>query len=174
MRLQAIGLLLFIGPCSGKDDASSSGASAPPAATPSVAIPAVPTTLAAATGPCADLAKKCGSCPPGVIQSACNTALTAGAIDPSACTNALNDKDIKAHCGGGGAPAPHATTTAATPAATPAAGHVGPCAELARKCPKCPAGTVLTACNGALTAGAIDPSACTNALNDKDIKSRCN
>jgi hypothetical protein len=29
------------------------------------------------------------------------------------------------------------------------------------------------ACGGAVAAGALDPSACTNALNDKDIKS-CN
>jgi hypothetical protein len=30
------------------------------------------------------------------------------------------------------------------------------------------------ACSGALTAGSLDPSACTNALNDKDIKGQCN
>jgi hypothetical protein len=155
--------------------------SAAPAAT-AAATPAAATTVAPvatppphASGPCAVLAQKCKKCPPGVVQVACNGALTAGALDPEACTNALNDKDIKAECGGGGGPAPAPTTTTSTqPAPSPAPAGGGPCAELAKKCAKCPAGVVKMACSGALTAGSLDPTACTNALNDKDIKGQCN
>jgi hypothetical protein len=92
------------------------------------------------------------------VQSACTLALSAGTLDPNACTNALNDKDIKSQCTGKGAGA---------------AGGAA-CNALAAKCEKCPPGVVKMACSGALTAGALDPSACTNALNDKDIKAQCN
>jgi hypothetical protein len=107
-----------------------------------------------------------------VVQIACNGALTAGALDPSACTNALEDKDIKAECGGGAAPAASATPTPSASAAPPAPG-AGPCALLAQKCAKCPPGIAKMACQGALAAGNLDPSACTNALADKDIKAQC-
>jgi len=50
------------------------------------------------SGACSELAQKCKTCPPGAVQSACNIAVNAGRLDPIACTNALNDKDIKAQC----------------------------------------------------------------------------
>jgi hypothetical protein len=178
---------LIAGPCSSTADnapattqASAAAASATAAA--AVATAAVASAAAAVaaaphaqspTGPCALLALKCKKCPPGVVETACNGALTAGSLDPSACTNALNDKDIKAECGGGG-PAPMPSSTTTTPVAPPALPGGGPCAQLAAKCAKCPPGIVKMACSGALTAGSLDPSACTNALNDKDIKSQCN
>jgi hypothetical protein len=174
------------GPCSA---ASTDGVSGQPASTgaPAVAPSAAPATPGATTagatvaaapraafgaGPCALLEQKCRRCPPGgAVQTACNGALTAGAVDPSACTNALNDRDIKSQCGGG-APAPPPTVT--QPAPSPAPPGAGPCGELARKCSRCPAGPVSTACNGALTAGALDPASCVNALADKDIRRLCN
>jgi hypothetical protein len=112
------------------------------------------------------------------VQSACNVALSAGAVDPASCTNALNDRDIKAQCGGG-APAkppsaPPVVPAAPTPVAPATPIGAGPCALLAQKCPKCPPGIVQSACNVALSAGALDPASCTNALNDKDIKRLCN
>ena len=182
---------LLAGPCS-------SASSDEPGATPSATATSAAATAAAATatgaptaaatavavtphanlpaGPCAQLAQKCKKCPPGAVLTACNGALTAGGLDQSACTNALNDKDIKSQCGGGTSPTPTTTpSTAPTPTvAPPAPPGGGPCAQLAQKCPKCPAGVVQLACNGALTAGSLDPSACTNALNDKDIKGKCN
>jgi pyruvate dehydrogenase E2 component (dihydrolipoamide acetyltransferase) len=183
---------VLAGPCSGTSgDAPVAPASvAPPvaaaasalAAAASAATPDMPVVKAAphaappgaqpATGPCALLAQACKKCPPGVTQLACNGALTAGSLDPSACTNALNDKDIKAECAGGGA-AP-AAPSGAQPAPAPAPAAGGPCTQLAQKCKKCPAGITQMACNGAVSAGALDPSACTNALSDKDIKAQCN
>jgi hypothetical protein len=147
-------------------------ATAPPSvatAAPSTATPtatAAPTAAAPTGGPCAQLAQKCKTCPPGLVQSACDLALSAGTLDPNACTNALNDKDIKAQCTGG---AGHA---AGGGSGAPAGG--GACAALAAKCAKCPPGVVKLACSGALTAGQVDPTACTNALGDKDIKAQCN
>jgi hypothetical protein len=107
------------------------------------------------------------------VQLACNGALAAGALDPSACTNALEDKDIKAECGGGAQPSASAGPAAA-PSSAPAPSGSGPCALLAQKCAKCPPGIPKMACQGAVTAGALDPVACTNALADKDIKAQCN
>jgi hypothetical protein len=106
---------------------------------------------------------------------ACNGALTAGAVDPASCTNALRDKDIQRQCGGSPATTtPTMTATSAQPTPAPGPSGAGPCAELAKKCPRCPAGLVSSACNTALTAGALDPGSCTNALNDKDIRRLCN
>ena len=119
------------------------------------------------------LAQKCPRCPPGAVQLAWNGALAAGALDPSACTNALEDKDIKAECGGGGQPSASAAPSPA-PSSAPAPSGPGPCATLAQKCTKCPPGVAKMACQGAVTAGALDPAACANALADKDIKSQCN
>jgi hypothetical protein len=104
---------------------------------------------------------------------ACNGALSAGALDPSACTNALEDKDIKAECGGGATPAASAAPSPSPPTG-PVAPATGPCATLAQKCARCSPGIAKMACQGALAAGALDPSACTNALADKDIKAQCN
>jgi hypothetical protein len=186
-------LLSLVGPCSkGSDD--SSGGTAPatttaaatatataaattPAATVAVTAtpktPSHPTTPTTATppaqGPCAALAQKCAKCPTGAVQIACNSALAAGALDPNACTNALADKDISSQCGASAPPTPPPTVN---PTPTPSGGN--PCADLAKKCTKCPAGAVQMACNGALTAGSLDPRACTNALNDANIKSQCN
>ena len=129
------------------------------------------TAAAPAAGPCAQLAVKCASCPQGTaVHSACNVALSAGKLDQTACTNALNDKDIKAQCAGGGTPpTPTATATATTTAAA-----AGVCAQLQAKCVKCPAGTAVhSACNVALNAGKIDQTACKNALADKDINAQC-
>jgi|SRR5579859_7760599 len=146
--------------------ATATTTAAPPVATaPPPTATAAPKAAAPPEGPCAQLAQKCKSCPPGLVQSACDLALSAGTLDPNACTNALNDKDIKAQCTGGGAG--HAGG-----GASPAGGNT--CAALAAKCAKCPPGVVKAACGGALTAGQIDPTACTNALNDKDIKAQCN
>jgi hypothetical protein len=175
------------GPCSSVagDTASAPSSAAVPAAAASTtaaaatAVAAVPVETLPQAGPCALLAQKCGRCPRGVVQTACNAALTAGALDPASCTNALNDKDIKAQCSGGGAPArpspaPPAAPPPATPTTTATPTGVGPCAELAKKCPRCASGLVQSACNVALSAGSLDPASCTNALNDKDIKRLCN
>jgi hypothetical protein len=62
------------------------------------AAPAVPAPAAPKSGPCAQLAAKCPKCTPPHFQQACNFALTAGAADPVACQNALNDHDIQANC----------------------------------------------------------------------------
>lgn len=104
------------------------------------------------------------------MLTACNFAVSAGQLDVHACTNALNDKDIKGECGGGSTPVVPAPTMTAPPS-PPAAGS---CAELAQKCRKCPPGVVAAACNFAVTAGQLDVHACTNALSDKDIKAQCN
>jgi hypothetical protein len=183
---------VFLGPCSSStgDGPQGAGSESPPAApvatagspglvpavpaAPSVAATSAPQRAAAqgapATGPCATLAQKCKKCPAGVVQMACNGALAAGALDPSACSNALEDKDIKAECGAGPAPV---ASTASAPSAAPPSSATGPCAVLAQKCGRCPPGVAKMACQGALTAGALDPSACTNALADKDIKAQC-
>jgi hypothetical protein len=147
-----------------------------PAAMAGAAAPGLPHAAAQGappTGPCAALAQKCKKCPAGVVQIACNGALTAGALDPAACTNALEDKDIKAECGAGPAPAASAAPAPAAPSAAAPPSPTGPCAALAQKCNKCPPGVAKMACQGALAAGALDPSACTNALADKDIKAQC-
>jgi hypothetical protein len=171
---------VLAGPC------SSASSDAPPAASPApitsgaaTVAPAAATAAAAApesapqSGPCALLAQKCSKCPHGVVQTACNLALTAGALDPSACTNALNDKDIKSECGGGATPVSPAPTMTAPPP-TPSQPAAGSCAELAQKCRRCPPGAVATACNFAVAAGQLDVHACANALSDKDIKAQCN
>lgn len=180
--------VLLAGPtdtCGSKGDAAQDAAatvSAPSAsvaaAAPSGAVATPPSPPAhagggaspPAHGPCVELAQKCTKCPPGTaVQTACTGAVTAGRLDPSACTNALNDKDIKALCGGGAGPSPPSPTpTTPTPPAPAAA-----CTELAQKCKKCPAGATQTACNFAVSAGALDPRACANALADKDISSQC-
>jgi hypothetical protein len=52
----------------------------------------------APSGACATLAQKCKTCPPGAVQRTCYGAVNAGNVDPVVCTNALNNKDIKAQC----------------------------------------------------------------------------
>jgi hypothetical protein len=183
-----VSLALFAGPCSSASNTSTSIDPPTPGAPPTAAATVVPTSAAIATttagapraalatGPCALLEMKCRRCPPGsVTQTACNGALTAGAVDPVACTNALNDKDIKRLCGGDTpAPTPPPPPTVTQPAPSPAPPGAGPCAELAKKCPKCPAGLVSQACNTALAAGSLDPASCVNALHDHDIQRLCN
>jgi hypothetical protein len=188
---------VLLGPCSSTGDPTQVGAAAPTATAPvattaSAATPAAltPAALGAApagaaatqhraaqgsppSGPCATLEQKCRKCPPGAVQIACNGALSAGALDQSACTNALEDKDIKAECGGG-ATAGGSAAPSPSPSTSPVAPGTGPCAVLAQKCAKCPSGVAKMACQGALAAGTLDQSACTNALADKDIRAQCN
>ena len=153
--------------------AATTTATAPPHAGPGSAPSAAP---APASGPCATLSQKCQACPPGVAQIACASALTAGIVDPTACTNALNNKDMMSQCGGSTPkpPTSGATVTPPAPPPTPPPAGTGPCADLAKKCAKCPAGAVALACQGALAAGAVNPTACTTALNDANIKGQCN
>jgi hypothetical protein len=106
------------------------------------------------------------------VATACSLAVAAGTLNVEACTNALNDSNIKNECGGG-APAPTASTAPAPTMTAPPAPGSGPCADLAQKCRKCPPGVVATACNFALSAGQLDVHACTNALSDKDISAQC-
>jgi hypothetical protein len=114
MRMIAllVGAVLAAACSRGSGDSPSSAPSAAPAAaptvtaaaTPTMTVPAVVATMTAAphgqptSGVCSALAQKCKTCPPGPIQAACNLAVNAGNLDPVACTNALNDKDIKASC----------------------------------------------------------------------------
>ncbi len=69
---------------------------APPPATTVATKTVAP--AARAQGDCAQLAATCARCPAGVIKSACETALTAGSIDPVACRDGLRDRDIQARC----------------------------------------------------------------------------
>ena len=154
-------------------ETATTAVAAPPAARAAAPSATTTATAPAPTGACAELAQKCRKCPPGAVSIACNFAVSAGRLDVSACTNALNDKDIKSECGGGATPVSPAPTMTAPPP-TPSQPAAGSCAELAQKCRKCPPGAVATACNFAVAAGQLDVHACANALSDKDIKAQCN
>jgi hypothetical protein len=107
MMVLLVGAVLA-GACSkSSGDSSSSAPPSPSAATPTATATATITMTAYAasathpgptSGACSELAQKCKTCPPGAVQTACTIAMNAGRLDPIACTNALNDKDIKAQC----------------------------------------------------------------------------
>jgi hypothetical protein len=96
----------------------------------------------------------CAKCATPIVKNACNTALTAGSLDPKACENGLADPDIERLCGG-------------------APSHGGGCPLLAQMCSKCVSPTTKSACNTALTAGSVDPKACDDALRDREIQRFC-
>jgi hypothetical protein len=84
----------------------------------------------------------------------------------------------------GGAPGAAPSTSSPTPSTTVAAATTSAgvtvqapsqdCADLVKKCMKCPDGPIKHACSLAVGAGSHDPKVCTRALADKDLNAQCN
>jgi hypothetical protein len=123
---------------------------------------------------CRSLADKCPYCSDASLKATCESAVKSG--DSASCQDGLDDPDIQSMCktpGGGGG----STGSGGSPGSggTPGTGgspQVGPCAELAQKCPHCSEPSLKLTCNSAVATG--DPASCQDGLDDIDIQTKCN
>ncbi len=123
---------------------------------------------------CQKLADRCPYCSDASLKATCDSAVQSG--DPASCQDGLDDHDIQAMCippsGGGGSTGSGGSPGVGGSPGTGGSPALGPCAELANKCPKCTEPSLMVTCESAVATN--DPVSCQDGLDDMDIQTKCN